>query len=130
MIYRLFLIILFSTFSNFGFTQIGGTSEFKPDPVKEAKFLPYLAVRHGGMPAIEEWKKNNTVQYYKELWYYTESFYIRRNYVSQGTVLDESLIDISRYESNRKENEEAIVTFPGSRDALILLPARDLIYKP
>lgn len=105
-------------------------SVLKPDPEKETKFLPYLAVRHGGFPAVYEWKKSNTVQYYKELWYYCESFYIKRNHFNEGVTLNESIIDISRFENSRKENEEAIVILPGYKDVIVLLPSKGLIYKP
>lgn len=103
---------------------------FKPDPAEESMFLPYLAVRHGGMQEVENWKKQNTVKYYQELWYYTESFYIKRNHLSEGYVLDESIIDISRFESQRKAEEEAIVSLPGFKDVIVLLPAKTLKYKP
>lgn len=93
-------------------------------------FLPYLAVRYGGMIGIEEWKKNNRLLYFKELWYYCESFYVRRNYLSEGISMDEGMIDITRFESQRKENEEAIVVLPGFKDVLVLLPNNKLIYKP
>lgn len=112
-----------------GFSQVN-TDPLKPSPEKEQKFLPYLAVRHGGMPAIDTWKNNNTIQYYKELWYYCESFYIKRDHLDAGITLDESIIDISRFEASRKENEEAIVILPGFKDVLVLLPATKLIYKP
>lgn len=112
-----------------GFSQVN-TDPLTPNPEKEKKFLPYLAVKHGGMPTIETWKNNNTVLYYKELWYYCESFYVKRNYLSTGVTLDESIIDISRFEAERKQNEEAIVVLPGFKDVLVLLPSNQLIYKP
>jgi|GEM_PF-979049 len=102
----------------------------KPNPDKETKFLPYLALRHGGMSAVENWKKSNTLQYYKEMWYYSESFYVKRGYVKDGVPLNEEIIDISRFESSRKQNEEVIITLPGFQDALVLLPANKLVYKP
>ena len=116
--------------SVFSFSQSAGIENFTPDPVKEKKFLPYLAVHHGGMQAIDTWKQSNTIQYYKELWYYTESFYIKRNHLGSGITLDESIIDISRFEHHRKSDQEEIVVLPGFKDALVLLPANKLIYKP
>src|SRR5688500_13064111 len=95
---------------------------WKPDPKKEAMFLPYLAVRHGGMSTIQEWKKNNSSQYHKELWYYSESFYVKRDHLAQGVTLDESIIDISRFESSRKQDEDSYVILPGFKDALVLIP--------
>ena len=78
----------------------------------------------------KKWKNNNTYQYYKELWYYCESFYVKRNHLPQGVELNESMIDITRFESSRKEFEEVIIILPGFKDALVLLPAYKLIYKP
>jgi hypothetical protein len=112
------------------FSQASGIQNFTPDPAKEKMFLPYLAVHHGGMQAIDTWKQNNTLQYYKELWYYTESFYIKRNHTTSGIVLDESIIDVSRFEQHRKLNQEEIVVLPGFKDALVLLPTSKLLYKP
>lgn len=86
--------------------------------------------RHGGAEGLEEFKKEHRYDYLKELWYYTSSFYIRRDYYDSGVELDESIIDISRFESYRKENEEAVVKIDGYKDALILLPLNQLIYKP
>lgn len=107
-----------------------GVDLYKPDHEKELKFLPYIAIRHGGMEAIATWKSNNTVQYYKELWYFCESFYVRRNVQTEGVTMDEGAIDISRFESFRKANEESVVVMPGFKDVLVLLPGKDLIYLP
>lgn len=127
-----FLVGLFLTCSYWSFCQENTISPelLKPNPEKEKQFLPYLAVRHGGLETIETWKNNNTYQYYKELWYYCESFYIKRNHFDKGAVLDESIIDISRFEYLRKDNEEAIVTLNGYKDVIVLLPSAKLIYKP
>lgn len=89
-----------------------------------------MSLLHGGMANIENWKKENTLQYYKELWYYCESFYVRRNYYASGEVLNEEIIDIARFENNRKADSEAIVILPGFKDVIVLLPATKLIYKP
>lgn len=129
--FTVFLFICFVFFVNQVFSQTSfQTENFKPDPAKEAMFKPYLAVRHGGMNELEAWKKQNTVKYYQELWYYTESFYIKRNHLAEGYPLNESIIDISRFESQRKADEEAVVEMPGFKDALILLPSNKLKYKP
>jgi hypothetical protein len=128
---HIFLTIFFLTLSFCSFSQEQKElSGLKPNPEKELKFAPYLATRHGGLERMEEWKKSNTVLYYKELWYFAESFYVKRNYLQEGVVLDESMIDISRFESSRKANEEAIVVLPGFKDALVLIAADKLIYKP
>lgn len=128
---RFYLIISFLFVYCIGIAQTNAMQldVYKPNAEKEAKYLPYLAVRHGGFASIETWKKNNTVQYYKELWYFCESFYIKRNYLSEGVLLDESAIDITRFESQRKENEEVFIVMPGSKDAIVLLPNNKLIYK-
>lgn len=123
----IFAILIFLTFS--GKSQTENPSAFKPNPEKEKMYSPYLAVRHGGDLPLKEWKKSNSVLYFKELWYYCESFYIKRNYFTTGVSLDESIIDISRFESYRKQNEEAIVPLEGFKDAVILLPASKLLYK-
>ncbi len=129
---KLILIVGFMIITSLSYSQINSIHPelIKPDPAKEQKFLPYLAVRHGGLPNIETWKNNNTVQYYKELWYYSESFYIKRNHLEQGVTMDESMIDITRFENSRKENEEVVIVMPGFKDAIILLPTNKLIYKP
>lgn len=130
--FRALFVAAFMSGSSAAFSQTGiaSSESLTPDPVKEKMFFPYLAVRHGGPDATEAWKKNNTYQYYKELWYYSESFYVKRNYNSTGVTLDESIIDISRFESSRKSSEEAIVVLPGFRDVLVLMPSDKLIYKP
>lgn len=102
----------------------------EPNITKQVKFLPYLAVRHGGPEGLETWKKDHTVQYYKELWYYCESFYVKRNHFIEGVTLNEEIIDISRFESSRLDDQEALVVLPGFKDVLILLPANKLVYKP
>lgn len=102
----------------------------KPNPAREKMFLPYLATRHGGLIGVESWKQENTVQYYKELWYYCESFYVKKDAFTDGVSMDEGAIDISRYESYRKKDEINEVKLPGFKDALVLLPLNKLIYKP
>lgn len=99
-------------------------------PEKEKYFTPYMYHRHGGPQGVAEFKETNKHLYLKELWYYSSSFYIKRDYLPQGDALNEFVIDISRYESSRKTSEEAILLLPGAKDALILLPADKLIYKP
>jgi hypothetical protein len=105
-------------------------SDFKPDPAKEQMFFPYLAVRHGGPVATENWKKTNTTRYYQELWYFCESFHIKKNHQAQGVAMDESAIDITRFERFRKDNEEAIVELPSFSDALVLMPRNKMKYIP
>jgi hypothetical protein len=97
---------------------------------KEKAFIPYMYWRHGGVEGLDEFKKNHPYDYLKELWYYTSSFKVKRDHFAEGAVLDETIIDISRFESSRKEDEETILVMPGFRDALVLLAGNKLIYKP
>lgn len=129
---RLIYILSLSFISICGFSQEVAldVDKFKPNPEKERIFRIYILTRHREIKDLDTWKKNNTVLYYKELWYFSSSFYIKRNYLAEGIELDEGIIDITRFESNRKEDEESIVILPGFKDALILLPNKSLIYKP
>lgn len=101
----------------------------KLDMNKVSKFEKYMEFKHGGPQHYPTWKNNNKLQWTKEAWYYTESFYVKRNYFQTGEILDESIIDISRFENHRKENEEAVVELPGFKDVIVLLPENKLIYK-
>jgi hypothetical protein len=123
----MFLGMLMSM-SFFSFSQ--DLTEIKLNSEKVKMFTPYLQVRHGGVQGFETWKSTNKLLYTKEMWYFSESFYVKRNVHAEGQVLDASFIDISRFESNRKQDEEAIVDMPGFKDALVLIPASKLIYKP
>lgn len=106
-------------------------SKIKLDPEKVKKFEPYLEIRHSGPGQdFKTWKENNKYQYVKEMWYFSESFSVKRNVNSDGITLNEAIIDISRFEAYRKANEEAIVNLPGHKDVIVLLPANQLIYKP
>jgi hypothetical protein len=96
----------------------------------EKTYSPYMYARHGGPEGLAEFKKNSPHDYLKELWYYAESFYIERNYASDGATLDASIIDIARFEKYRKEDEKFTLLLPGFKDAIILLPVKNLIYKP
>jgi hypothetical protein len=128
--FKIILSGFFIFFYIFSEAQITSPNDLKPNAEKEKKFLPYVAILHGGIEKLEAWKQENTYQYFKELWYYTESFYISRNYLKEGLVLNEEIIDISRFEFNRKQSEESIVIIPGFKDVLILYPSNKLIYKP
>jgi hypothetical protein len=103
-------------------------SKVKLDPVKEKKFQPYLEIRHGGHHTFMQWKSANRYEYIKEMWYFSESFYIKRNHFSEGVTLDESIIDIARFEDKRKQNEGAIIELPGFKDVIVLLPAKECFY--
>lgn len=110
--------------------SISQTAFLEINPIQEKKFGAYLSAHHGGAESLAEFKNNNRLLYAKELWYYSESFFVKRNHFASGVILDESIIDISRFEDARLDDQEALVVLPGFRDALILLPKNKLIYKP
>lgn len=123
-------LLLSGLFAVMTLTSFSQTSELKLNPEKVKKFIAYVEFKHGGAQAFPAWKENNKLQYAKEMWYYTESFYIKRNNSTEGITLDESIIDITRFEASRKESEEVVIQLPGFKDALVLLPNNKLIYKP
>jgi hypothetical protein len=124
---RLGIVIFFLLVVNQGvFSQV---QDIKLDPVKVEKFLPYLKFKHSSEGDFETWKSNHMLQYTKEMWYFSESFYIKRDLYTDGTTMDESQIYISRFESQRKENEEVTIKMPGFRDAIVLIPGNKLIHK-
>jgi hypothetical protein len=106
------------------------TNALEIDPQIEKMYSPYMYARHGGPEGLAEFKKAQPHQYLKELWYYSKSFYVKKNHNTTGVTLDESIIDISRFESYRNSDNEAIVQLPGYKDVLVLLPQSKLIYKP
>ncbi|HRH10289.1 MAG TPA: hypothetical protein PLU73_02190 [Bacteroidia bacterium] len=122
----LFLSLLMG-FSLMSFSQ--QVEDIKLNPEKVKKFTPYMEWKHGGPQGFEAWKSTNKMQYAKEMWYYSESFYVKRNHLATGVTLDESIIDISRFENQRSKTDEVIVTLPGYKDVLVLLPENKLIYK-
>jgi len=105
-------------------------SFFVPTEEIEKKYAPYVMIGHQNLTVFEEFKKSDRPKYLKELWYYSQSFYIRRNVFEKGVEMNDAIICISRYENLRKEKEEAVVTIPGFKDVLVLLPTNKLIYKP
>jgi len=104
--------------------------QIKLNPEKVKKFSPYVEWKHGGAQGFPAWKSSNKMLYAQEMWYYSESFYIKRNVSGEGITLDESIIDVSRLENQRKQNEEVTVMMPGFKDAVVLIPGNKLIYKP
>jgi hypothetical protein len=123
----LFLILMMGM-SFLSFSQ--DFSKIKLDPEKVKKFEPFLIASHGNDVNFQNWKETNKYDYVKQMWYFSESFYIKRNVKSEGISMDESGLDISRFEKNRKATEEAIVEVPGYKDVIVLLPADKLFYKP
>ena len=97
---------------------------------KEAMYTPYMYWRHGGKESLEQFKKEQPHEYLKELWYYCESWYVEKDYSATGVPLDLYVVDISRFEQYRKESELFYLVLPGYKDAIVLLPGSQLIYKP
>jgi len=124
------IIALFMMAFAAGFSQ--DADKFKLNPEKVSKFQIYLAHYRGytaGTQAFEDWKANNKMLYTKEMWYFSESFYIKKNAYSEGENMDESVIDVSRFENLRKENEEMVIKIDGIKDAVVLIPGKDLLHK-
>lgn len=105
-------------------------TEIKLNPERVKMFTPYVEWKHGGAAGFPAWKNNNKMLYAQEMWYYSESFYVKKNVSNEGQVLDESFIDVSRFEAQRKQNEEVTINLPGFKDAVVLIPGNQLIYKP
>lgn len=126
---KLFLLSLCLGVSFSAFSQ--NSDGIKLNAAKVKMYTPYMQFKHGwDADGFAKWKSTNKMLYAQEMWYYTESFYVKRNYNAEGITLNEEIIDISRFEKERKENEEAIVQLPGFKDVLVLMPANKLIYKP
>jgi hypothetical protein len=124
---NILILALFACFLQTAFSQV---NSLQISEEKEKSYTPYMYHAHGGPEGVAQFKAEHRYDYLKELWYYAESFYVKRNYLSEGVRLDESGIDISRFESFRKENEEGIVKLPGYCDVLVLLPKNALIFQP
>jgi hypothetical protein len=124
------LTILFLSFIFLSLRTFAQANSLEFNPEKEKIYNPFMWGRHSGIDGLADFKKDHPHEYLKELWYYSESFYIRRNYLKEGVEMSEVGLDISRFEYARKENEEAILVLPGYKDALVLLPLNRLIYKP
>jgi hypothetical protein len=92
-------------------------------------YSPFLYWHHGGKEGLETFKQEQPYEYLKELWYVCESWYIKKDYVATGVALDPYVVCIERFESYRKENEEAYLVLPGCKDAIVFLPTSQLIYR-
>jgi len=125
---KLILLSILFTVSFSSFSQ--QTQEIKLNPDKVKKLTPIMEFKHGGPEAFAAWKSTNKMLYAQEMWYYTESFYIKRN-VNSGNLpsLDETGFDVTRFENQRKASEESTVVIPGFKDVIVLLPETKLIYK-
>lgn len=120
--------LVFFCFASASYSQSQNELELNPERVK--MFTPYLAARHGGFEGVEKLKNTDKYAYLKEMWYFSESFYVKRNHLAEGVELNESIIDITRFEQNRKMYDEAIVVIPGYKDVLVLKPSSSLVFKP
>lgn len=122
-------LVSFSLF--FFFISNSQNEKIQLDSNKVKMFIKYPQFKHdiisGG---FYQWKNDNPGLYLKEMWYYTESFYIKRNYLTTGITLNEAAIDVTRFESQRQAAAETIITLDGFKDVLVLIPGNDLIYKP
>jgi len=129
---HILFVVFFFSFNSF-FSQVSSSSssqEIALDPVKVNMFEKYCVWKHSFEPGgFAAWKAANPDLYQKEMWYYTESFYIKRNHLSIGDTMDESMIDVSRFETQRSADQEVIVTFGGFKDVMVLIPGNQLIHK-
>lgn len=100
-------------------------SEFGLTDEHVAMFSPYLHHTYGEVQ-FEAFKTNDQVRYYTELWVMSESFYVKRDAYPDGVTLDESIIDIRRFESYRLADQETTVPLEGFKDALILKSLSDV----
>lgn len=125
---KFYFVIVMMNISLLSFSQ--DFSKIKLDPEKVKKYEPFLIASHGNDPNFKTWKEENKYDYVKQMWYFSESFYIKRNVNKSGITMDESGFDVSRFESNRKESEEAVLDLPGYKDVIVLLPTNKLFYKP
>lgn len=105
--------------------------EIKLDATKIKTYLPYLQAKLGlNTPAFSVWKENNKALYAKEMWYYTESFYLKKDHNLSGESLNIGFFDVSRFEHLRNATTEVIIPFEGFKDAVVLLPKTKLLYNP
>src|SRR6185369_10970743 len=101
---KLFLLSLslgmsFSAFSQAQDMISNPTEDIKLNAEKVKKYTPFVQFKHGGdAQSFANWKSTNKIQYTKEMWYYSESFYIKRNVNTTGITMNEAQIDISRFE--------------------------------
>jgi len=124
---KFLMLVLAVGLSFFGFSQAVNTN-ITLDAAKVAKFEPFLAVRHSVNQDFATWKSQNILQYTKEMWYFSESFYIKRNVLSTGVTLNEEIIDITRFDQTRSQTAEVEVQVPGYKDVIVLLPENQLLY--
>ena len=105
-------------------------NEIVLDSNKVKIFEKYVQFNHSNdQGGFIQWKNNNPDLYLKEMWYYSESFYIMRDYFPQGEAMNEGMIYVPRFEMERMPSTEVIVKFPGLKDVMVLRPIDKLIYK-
>ena len=110
MTFKIGVLFLFLGMSPRFFSQV---NPLEISPEQEKDFAPYMYFMHGGTEGLANFKTSQPHTYLKELWYFSKSFYVKRNYLDKGAVLNEAIIDIARFETSRKLDEEAIVVLPG-----------------
>jgi len=130
-----FLVFAFIASSFFSFAQVSTYDPFQDvtlDPVKVQQFEKFVAWKHGYLlgSSFDAWKSSNTMIYTQEMWYYSESFIVKRDSFASGVVLTESGFDVSRFENKRNTTQKVPIIFDGSKDVIYLLPANQLLYKP
>lgn len=124
------LAIVFQLVLTAGISAQNLVETYSPDPVRSKKFLPFLATRHGGPQGLQQWKEENQILYFKELWYFTESFEIVHGHSLSGARFDESGVDITRFEHLRLNDRDTILTMPGFSDGLRLFARKSLLHLP
>jgi hypothetical protein len=126
---KFLMLVLALGLSFSGFSQaVTVNPNITLNAAKVAKFEPFLAVRHSVSQDFPTWKSQNIVQYTNEMWYFSESFYIKRNVLTTGITLNEEIIDITRFDQNRSQTAEVEVQVPGYKDVIVLLPENQLLY--
>jgi len=131
---KITILLIAILFALTGKSQIIDASVYKSTPEAEQMYTPYIMVKHGihDVNTFKSWKESNTMQFYKELWYYSKSFTVIHHVNDEGITIDESIIDISRFDSVRDSTKTVFIPLTGAgyNDTIVLLPINKLIYKP
>ena len=84
--FKILMVALLTGMAFMSFSQ--QVDQIKLNADKVIKFTPYVSWQHGGAQGFETWKASNKIQYAKEMWYYSESFYIKRNASQEGVTME------------------------------------------